>query len=105
MPEYIFSYGTLQKENVQLELFRRVLTGTRDILKGYAIVAIEITDASFLARGEDAQQRTLVCSKNESDSVEGIAFEMSAEELHEADKYEPANYKRIKVVLASGKEA
>jgi hypothetical protein len=34
-----------------------------------------------------------------------MVFEVTTEELLHADKYEPANYKRIKLVLESGKEA
>ena len=34
-----------------------------------------------------------------------MVFEITVEELLHADKYEPANYKRIKVKLESGKEA
>lgn len=101
--EHLFSYGTLQKEKTQLELFGRILNGTKDVLKGYKIALIEIKDESFSAKGEEKVQRTLIPSIN--DFIEGTVFEVSAEELLVADKYEPDNYQRIKVVLASGKEA
>ena len=103
MKENLFSYGTLQKEKVQLELFGRLLNGAKDILGGYKLSPVEIKDASFLAKGEDKYQLTLVPSKG--DAVEGMVFEISEEELLLADKYEPENYKRIKVTLESGKEA
>jgi gamma-glutamylcyclotransferase (GGCT)/AIG2-like uncharacterized protein YtfP len=105
MNETLFSYGTLQKESVQIKLFGRLLTGTKDILKGYKLCSIEIKDESFLARGEEKYQRTLIPSKNDADIIEGTVFEISEEELFLADKYEPNNYKRVKVVLQSGKEA
>jgi hypothetical protein len=44
MKEYLFSYGTLQKEKVQSDLFGRLLTGTKDILRGYKTSSIKITD-------------------------------------------------------------
>ena len=103
MKENLFSYGTLQKEKVQLELFGRLLNGAKDILGGYKLSPVEIKDASFLAKGEDKYQLTLVPSKG--DAIEGMVFEISAEELLLADKYEPENYKRIKVALESGKKA
>jgi gamma-glutamylcyclotransferase (GGCT)/AIG2-like uncharacterized protein YtfP len=103
MKEHLFSYGTLQKESVQLELFGRLLEGMKDILPGYKIASIEIKDEAFLARGEENIQRTLVESKGEK--VEGTVLEISEAELIQADKYEPDNYKRIKVVLQSGRKA
>ena len=105
MQEYIFSYGTLQKEKVQLELFGRKLHGTKDVLEGYKISIIEIKDKSFLAKGEDKLQRTLVATHNNNDMIEGTALEIYGIELLQADQYEPDNYKRIKVALKSGKQA
>jgi gamma-glutamylcyclotransferase (GGCT)/AIG2-like uncharacterized protein YtfP len=103
MKENLFSYGTLQKTQVQLKLFGRLLDGERDVLKGYKLSPIEIKDESFLAKGEDKYQLTLIPSKD--DMVEGTVFAISEEELLSADRYEPENYKRIKVALRSGKEA
>lgn len=101
--ENLFSYGTLQKSEVQLKLFGRLLTGAKDTLNDYKLSPIEIKDKSFLAKGEDNNQLTLIPSK--SDVTEGTVFEITEEELLLADKYEPDNYKRIKVALRSGKEA
>ena len=105
MSENLFSYGTLQKNEVQLELFGRLLLGTKDILEGYKIASIEIKDKIFLAKGEDKYQKTLVPSKDEANIIEGTVFEISEAELFLADKYEPDNYQRVKVGLQSGKEA
>jgi gamma-glutamylcyclotransferase (GGCT)/AIG2-like uncharacterized protein YtfP len=103
--EYIFSYGTLQQERTQVALFGRVLPGAGDTLTGYKIATIEITDKAFLSKGEDKYQRTLVPSDDKNDTIKGTVLEVSGEELLVADTYEPVNYKRIKVKLASGKEA
>ncbi|HET6995042.1 MAG TPA: gamma-glutamylcyclotransferase family protein [Chitinophagaceae bacterium] len=105
MKEQLFSYGTLQKQNVQLELFGRLLPGARDILEHYRIVQIEIKDEKFLATGEDNYQNTLAWSADSNDIIEGMVFDISPAELLMADKYEPVNYKRIKVKLRSGREA
>ncbi len=40
-----------------------------------------------------------------SDRVPGMVFEVTAEELASADAYEDADYRRIRVTLASGREA
>ncbi|MBS1920820.1 MAG: gamma-glutamylcyclotransferase [Bacteroidetes bacterium] len=105
MNEFLFSYGTLQQEKTQVELFGRKLQGTIDELKGYKVVAIEIKDEMFLLRGEEKFQKTLVNTKNENDSVKGMIFEITEGELFFCDKYEPVNYKRIKAMLQSGREA
>ena len=105
MNEYLFSYGTLQKEKVQLKLFGRILKGWKDTLPGYRIHTLEIKDERFLATGEDKLQRTLVFSNDNNDAVNGTVLEITGEELLFADKYEPSNYRRIKVVLQSAKEA
>jgi len=102
--QYLFSYGTLQKEKVQIELFGRILQGSGDTLIGYKVSTIEIKDESFLLKGEQKYQLTAVISKD-NDNIKGIVFEITEEELRLADKYEPVNYKRVKVVLESGKEA
>ena len=105
IPEYIFSYGTLQQEKTQLELFGRILRGTNDKLPGYKIATIEIRDEAFLVKGEGKFQKTLIHSGNKNDIVKGMVFEITNEELFLCDKYEPNNYKRIKVKFDSGKEA
>ena len=104
MNQYLFSYGTLQKEKVQIELFGRILQGSGDTLIGYKVSTIEIKDESFLLKGEEKYQLTAVISKDH-DNIKGTVFEITEEELRLADKYEPVNYKRVKVVLESGKEA
>jgi hypothetical protein len=104
MKEYLFSYGTLQKENVQQGVFGRILAGSADVLRGYTISTIEITDEAFLSKGEARYQKTLIES-NRNDTVDGTALEITREELLIADKYEPANYKRINAVLESGRKA
>jgi hypothetical protein len=51
MKEYLFSYGTLQKEKVQIDLFGRILAGSNDVLKGYRVSTIEITDENISFKG------------------------------------------------------
>jgi len=103
--EWLFSYGTLQKTKVQLDLFDRILQGSPDALKGYRIAPIEIRDAAFLSTGEQKNQRIAIRSGHAKDIIRGTVFEMTEEELFLADSYEPMDYKRIMVLLESGKEA
>lgn len=105
MKEFLFSYGTLQKEKVQVAVFGRSLTGSEDILIGYVISRIEITDESFLSRREQKEQLTLVPSGDKDGKTDGMVFAVSEDELVLADKFEPDNYERIEVRLESGKQA
>ena len=105
MNQYLFSYGTLQKQQVQINLFGRILQATADTLQGYRTASFEIKDESFLSKGEEKNQLTAIPSDNKNDCIKGSVFEITEEELLHADKYEPAGYKRILVRLASGKEA
>ena len=105
MPEYLFSYGTLQQEKTQLELFGRILNGMPDILPGYKIATIEIRDEIFLSKGEGKFQKTLIHTGDKKDIVKGMIFEITDELLLLCDKYEPNNYKRIQVILESGKKS
>ena len=40
----IFSYGTLQQMNVQLEILGKTLVGAEDIIEGYYTEHLEIKD-------------------------------------------------------------
>jgi gamma-glutamylcyclotransferase (GGCT)/AIG2-like uncharacterized protein YtfP len=104
MKERIFSYGTLQKEKVQLELFGRTLQGSNDTVSGYALSSIIINDVSVVSKSEQTQHLIAVAG-NEDDKINGMVFEITPQELMIADEYETDDYKRIKVTLDSGKQA
>lgn len=99
----LFSYGTLQKEQVQIETFGRILKGEKDILLGYTIEMLEITDPEVLRKSDQKYHPILVFSGNPEDEVEGVLFEVTAEEILQADAYEVDDYKRIETVFRSGK--
>ena len=46
--EKLFSYGTLQFKNVQLDTFGRILNGTKEKLLGYKTKRLKITDDSVI---------------------------------------------------------
>jgi gamma-glutamylcyclotransferase (GGCT)/AIG2-like uncharacterized protein YtfP len=104
MKDYLFSYGTLQEDEVQLELFGRRLAGSKDVLKGYKTAPIEIRDELFdIQVGQ--QYLIAVPSTDENDTVDGTALEVSEAEILRADRYEPKEYRRVSVRLESGKRA
>ncbi|MGC4034787.1 MAG: gamma-glutamylcyclotransferase family protein [Chitinophagaceae bacterium] len=105
MTEYLFSYGTLQLEKVQIESFGRILRGTNDSLKNYRIASLEITDEKVLQQSGQQFHPIALPSLNADDKIDGVVFEITSEELLQADKYEVADYKRIAVTLESGKRA
>ena len=104
MKEYLFSYGTLQKEKVQMELFGRRLQGTRDTVSGYQISTIEIKDESVVSKSEQTLHLIAVVS-TPNDKIDGMVLELTSQELITADAYETDDYKRIKVTLESGNQA
>jgi hypothetical protein len=105
MPHYLFSYGTLQQKEVQLKLFGRELKMTKDILKGFQLAPTEITDEAFLKTGAAKNQRIAIQTNHLEDFIEGSVLEIREDEMLRSDSYEPENYKRIEVVLESGKKA
>ena len=103
--ESLFTYGTLQLEEVQLDTFGRKLEGRPDVLPGYRLVTIRIENAEFVAKSGTADHRNLKFTGNQSDFVEGIVFSVTREELEKSDSYEPEGYERVLVQLQSGTNA
>jgi gamma-glutamylcyclotransferase (GGCT)/AIG2-like uncharacterized protein YtfP len=103
--EHLFAYGTLQTETVQLSTFGRRLEGQPDSLVGYSLKMIQIEDQNFAATSGTAHHRNLQFTGSASDSVEGTVFKVTMKELEQADAYEPADYKRVRVQLRSGLKA
>jgi gamma-glutamyl AIG2-like cyclotransferase len=101
----LFSYGTLQQEAVQMSTFGRLLQGLPDELVGFEQSLLRIEDAQFVATsGKTCHSIVKFNGRNDS-RVSGTVFEISDSELADADRYEPAGYKRISAMLASGKQA
>ncbi|MGN7863376.1 gamma-glutamylcyclotransferase family protein [Chryseobacterium sp. 22458] len=99
----LFSYGTLQKEQVQLETFGRILQGEKDTLSGYRLTMLEITDPEVLRKSGQKFHPVLKFSGNVEDQIEGILFEVTDAEILQADEYEVDDYKRIETTFKSGK--
>ena len=103
--EFLFSYGTLQLESVQLATFGRLLTGKRDVLLGYEEIPLVIEDREVIAISGKAQHTIARFTERDSDRISGTAYEVTPEEIQSADKYEVDACKRVSVVLQSGVRA
>jgi len=103
--EYLFSYGTLQHEQVQLDIFGRMLQGSADTLKGYTLSHIVIQDESFHTKAVQETYLIATVSASEADTIPGYVYRITPLELVAADRYESREYTRIKVILQSGIEA
>lgn len=101
----LFSYGTLQQENVQQALFGRPLAGMPDALPGYASRMLEIVDPDVLATSGERFHPVVVETGDPADQVPGTVFAITSDELDAADRYEVSDYRRVSVTLASGTEA
>jgi gamma-glutamylcyclotransferase (GGCT)/AIG2-like uncharacterized protein YtfP len=98
----LFSYGTLQQKKVQMANFGRLLSGRPDALPGYILLPITIHDPSVIELSGKSQHLIAKRSERTADEVAGMVFEISAEELAAADRYEVAEYTRVEVTLKSG---
>ena len=98
--EQIFSYGTLRSKEIQMQVFNRLLTGTPDQLTGYKIKDLQIEE-------EFGMENYFVAtpSENPSDTIDGIVFTITNEDLAKADLFESNAYKRVEIALKSGTTA
>lgn len=103
--EYLFSYGTLQLENVQIETYGRRLIGEPDQLLGYKVESLEIKDKAVLLKSNQKFHPIAIETHKVEDYIDGVIFEITLNELLETDKYEVSDYTRILKSFKSGKTA
>lgn len=103
--QLLFSYGTLQHPSVQLETFGRLLEGTDDALPGYRIDYVEIENPRVVALSGLGVHPVVRATGNPLDKVVGRALRITEDELEASDEYEVPLYRRVTVVLASGRVA
>jgi gamma-glutamylcyclotransferase (GGCT)/AIG2-like uncharacterized protein YtfP len=101
----LFSYGTLQDPAVQMANFGRHLSGRPDLLPGYRLFSILIDDPAVVALSGKTHHSIAQRSSTSADEVRGTVFEITAEELAAADRYEVSEYTRVSVTLKSGAQA
>ncbi|GAB1823997.1 gamma-glutamylcyclotransferase family protein [Herbidospora sp. RD11066] len=87
---FLFSYGTLQLERVQLAQFGRRLQGRPDALPNHRMITIKAFPYVQRSPGEE---------------VLGMVYQLTAGELAQADAYEGVEYTRRFVTLKSGIDA
>ena len=102
----LFSYGTLQRDDVQQSTFGRLLDGHRDELPGFEPALVSIDDPQLAAAVGRTHHANVTFTGRQDSRVAGMVFEVTNAELAAADDYEQvAAYVRIGVTLASGREA
>lgn len=102
----LFSYGTLQQENVQFATFGRKLAGEPDSLVGFKRTEFRITDLEVIRTSGKTLHPMATFTGESGERIAGMVFEVTDEELEQADRYEtdPA-YRRWRTRLLSGREA
>lgn len=102
----LFSYGTLQQENVQLSTLGRRLNGQRDALPGFEQSSVRIEDPQVVATIGKTHHANVVFNGIEDSRIPGMAFEVTDAELARIDAYEAAfSYQRVAAKLVSGTQA
>ncbi|MCQ8879665.1 gamma-glutamylcyclotransferase [Pseudoalteromonas shioyasakiensis] len=100
--EKLFSYGTLQLEQVQLDTFGRLLQGEQATLTGYIVGEVEITDAAVLKSSGQRFHPALIKTGQAIDTVTGTIFTITQQELANADSYEVDDYVRVEELFSAG---
>jgi gamma-glutamylcyclotransferase (GGCT)/AIG2-like uncharacterized protein YtfP len=103
---FIFSYGTLQHDEVQRIAFGRTLPGRPDDLPRYEPSVVKIEDARVAAALCRTHHANVAFNGKDDSRVPGTVYEITDLELASADRFEaPVSYRRVAATLASGVEA
>jgi hypothetical protein len=100
----LFSYGTLQLPDVQRSTFGRLLDGRPDILAGFALEPLAISDPEVVRISGAAVHTIARPTGDPADLIPGVLFEITEAELEACDRYE-VDARRTQVELASGAKA
>ncbi|GEB95043.1 gamma-glutamyl AIG2-like cyclotransferase [Microbacterium lacticum] len=103
--QLLFTYGSLQDAEVQLDTFGRLVVSQPATLPGYTIDYIEIDDARLSDVAGPSVHPVLRHTGNALDKVVGTVVHVTSEELDAADEFEAALYRRARVRLANGRDA
>lgn len=98
--EKLFTYGSLQNNDVQEDLFGRELDGTPETLIGYVLKEIQIEEEFGLVK-----YPIIVETQNPDETINGVVYSITIKELHQCDLYEGLHYKRVEVHLQSNQKA
>jgi hypothetical protein len=103
--QLLFSYGTLQNPDVQLDTFGRLIDSEDDSLPGFTVDYAEIEDPRVVDVSGATVHPIVRTTGNPLDKVMGKALWVTDDELDAADEYEVSLYRRVPVVLTSGRDA
>lgn len=101
----LFSYGTLQLPEVQRSTYGRLLEGRADVLIGYRLAPLTITDPGVVALSGEPVHMIACRTGDPADRIAGIVYTITPAELESTDDYEGDAYARIEAVLESGARA
>jgi hypothetical protein len=103
---FLFSYGSLQLEDVQVATFGRQLHGHADELVGFEPSLVRIDAPEIAAATGKTHHANAVFNGSSESRMSGTVFEVTDNELASADEYERRDcYGRVATRLASGKNA
>jgi len=103
--QLLFSYGTLQDDRIQLEIFGRKLSGLKDRLRGFWMGQLQLATGNEPNPDNIQSYPVAIASDQQTDYIEGKVYQLTLEELEQADHYETIAYRRVHVQLESGKFA
>jgi hypothetical protein len=101
----LFSYGTLQRPDVQLATYGRRLEGSPDALRGYRMELLPDRDPDAVRISGTKTHMVVRKTGNVEDRVPGVVFLLTSEELAATDRYEGSDYGRAELTLESGRRA
>ena len=95
--EPLFSYGTLQRAQVQRAVFGRTVAMTPDTLAGYRVGSLRY------GQGDGAPTYKVLEPDASAPLVPGVLLDLSPAELAAADAYEGHGYRRTTATFGSGR--
>lgn len=101
----LFSYGTLQRADVQRDIFGGVTPGEPDAVVGHRLGEIVISDPHVIDISGKAVHPVLITDETPGVVVTGTVFTLTDAQLAAADDYEVDAYRRQRMPLRSGREA
>lgn len=101
----LFSYGTLQRRDVQMATYGRPLEGEADALIGYRLEVLPDRDPDAVRISGTKTHMVVRRTGDPADRVPGIVFLLTGDELAATDKYEDSDYGRAELGLESGRRA
>lgn len=101
----LFSYGTLQRRDVQVATYGRLLDGEADALSGYRLEVLPDRDPDAVRISGTKTHMVVRRTGDPADRVPGLVFLLTADELAATDQYEGTDYARAELTLDSGRRA